>query len=43
MFIKIGSTLNEQEIKYLKELLIELQEVFAWPYEDMPGIDPKIV
>ena len=43
MFIKIGSTLNEQEIKYLKELLIELQEVFAWPYEDMSGIDPKIV
>jgi len=43
MFIKIGLTLNEQEIKYLKELLTELQEVFAWSYEDMSGIDPKIV
>ena len=41
--IKIGSTLNEQERKDLKELLTEFQEVFAWSYEDMPSIDPKIV
>ena len=40
--IKIGSTLNEKERKDLKELLIEFQEVFAWSYEDMPRIDPKI-
>ena len=40
--IKIGSTLNEQERKDLKELLIEFQEVFAWSYKDMPGIDPEI-
>ena len=40
--IKIGSTLNEKERKDLKELLIEFQEVFAWSYEDMPGIDPEI-
>ena len=40
--IKIGSTLNEKEIKYLKELLTEFQEVFAWSYEDMPDIDPEI-
>ena len=40
--IKIGSTLNKKERKDLKDLLIEFQEVFAWSYEDMPGIDPKI-
>ena len=40
--IKIGSTLNEKERKFLKELLIEFQEVFAWSYEDMLGIDPEI-
>ena len=27
---KIGSTLNEKEKKYLWELLMEFQEVFAW-------------
>ena len=40
--IKIGLTLNEKERKYLKELLTKFQEVFAWSYEDMPSIDPKI-
>ena len=40
--IKIGSTLNEKERKDLKKLLIEFEEVFAWSYEDMPGIDPEI-
>ena len=33
--IKIGFTLNEKERKDLQELLMELQEVFAWSYEDM--------
>ena len=40
--IKIGSSLNEKERKDLQELLMEFQEVFAWSYEDMPGIDPEI-
>ena len=40
--IKIGSTLNKKERKDLKELLTEFQEVFAWSYKDMPGIDLKI-
>ena len=29
-------------MKDLKELLTKFQEVFAWSYEDMPGIDPEI-
>ena len=40
--IKIGSTLSEQEREDLKEFLTEFQEVFAWSYEDMSGIDLKI-
>ena len=50
--IKICSTLKgkkkrkkekkKKDLKDLKELLIEFQEVFAWSYEDMPGIDPEI-
>ena len=40
--IKIGSTLNEQERKDLKELITEFQEVLGWSYEDMLGIDPEI-
>ena len=41
--IKIGSTLNEKERKDLQAILMEFQEVFAWSYEDMPGIDFEIV
>ena len=40
--IKIGSTLDEKERKDLKELLTKFQELFAWSYEDMPGIDSEI-
>ena len=40
--IKIVSTRNEKERKDLKELLMKFQEVFAWSYEDMPGINPEI-
>ena len=40
--IKIGLTLNEKERKDLQELLMEFQEVFAWSYKDMPGINTEI-
>ena len=40
--IKIDSTLNETERKDLKELFTEFQEVFAWSYVNMLGIDPEI-
>lgn len=37
--VRIGSTLDESE----KELLKEFIDVFAWSYQDMPGIYPEIV
>ena len=40
--IKISSTLNEKKRKDLKKLLIEFQEVFAWSYEDISGINLEI-
>ena len=40
--IKIGSTLNEKERKDLKDFLTKFQQVFAWSYEDMHGIDLEI-
>ena len=33
---------RKKKEKDLQELLMEFQEVFAWSYEDMPGIDPEI-
>ncbi|XP_043693111.1 uncharacterized protein LOC122643562 [Telopea speciosissima] len=41
--IKIGSSLNNDETSQMVSLLKEFEEVFAWSYKDMPGVDPKIV
>jgi len=40
--IQIGSTLTTHEQASLLALLQEFQDVFAWSYEDMPGIDSEI-
>ena len=41
--IKIGGGLSA-EMKYrLFTLLKEFKDIFAWSYEDMPGLDPEIV
>jgi hypothetical protein len=40
--IRISSSLSQEEKQDLMELLKEFQEVFAWSYEDMLGIDPDI-
>ena len=40
--IKISLTLDKEERNDLQELLTEFQEVFAWSYENMSSIDPKI-
>ena len=41
--IQVGNTLTTSEKDALVALLTEFKEVFAWSYEDMPGIDIDIV
>ena len=41
--IRIGSSLSPDERSGLTDLLRSYLDVFAWSYEDMPGLDPTIV
>ena len=41
--VQIGNTLTSSEKDELVTLLKEFKEIFAWSYEDMPGIDANIV
>ena len=41
--MRIGTTLSADERDSLLRLLISYLDVFAWSYEDMPGLDPSIV
>ena len=41
--IHVGNTLTSSEKDELVALLTKFKEVFAWSYEDMPGIDTDIV
>ena len=41
--IRIGSSLSPYERSKLIDLLRSYLDVFAWSYEDMPGLDPTIV
>ena len=41
--VKIGALLEESVKKGLIELLREYVDVFAWSYEDMPGLDTDIM
>ncbi|RVW95583.1 Retrovirus-related Pol polyprotein from transposon 17.6 [Vitis vinifera] len=41
--IRIGSSLSPDERSRLIDLLMSYLDVFAWSYEDMPGLDPTIV
>ena len=34
---------SPKEIQIYTDLFKEFRDVFAWYYEEMPGIDPKIV
>ena len=40
---QIGEFFKEAEQKALVDLLKEYVDVFAWSYQDMPGLDPNIV
>ena len=41
--MRFGTTLSTDERDSLLRLLISYLDVFAWSYEDMPGLDPSIV
>ena len=41
--VSISASLSLEERMHLVELLKEYQDVFAWQYNEMPGIDPKLV
>src|SRR3954471_11467914 len=41
--IYISDTLSQNEKADLIALIREYIDVFAWHYEDMPGLDPKVV
>ncbi|KAA3454324.1 Retrovirus-related Pol polyprotein from transposon 17.6 [Gossypium australe] len=41
--VKIGTRIAEETIQDLVELLREFNDVFAWSYEDMPGLSTDIV
>jgi len=41
--IHIGVTCTPEEIRLYTDLFREFRDVFAWSYEEMPGIDPRIV
>ena len=41
--VKIGGRLSSSEVSRFIDLLREYQDVFAWSYADMPGLDPNIV
>jgi hypothetical protein len=39
----VGADCSPEEIQIYTDLFKEFCDVFAWSYEEMPGIDPKIV
>ena len=41
--VKIGTTLSSTTRKELIDLLQDYSDVFAWSYQDMPGLDTDIV
>ena len=41
--MRIGSTLSADERDSLLRLLRSYLDVFAWSYEDIPGLDPSII
>ena len=41
--IFIGQNSSPEEVQTYMTLFKEFRDVFAWTYEEMPGIDPSIV
>ena len=41
--IFIGQNSSPEELQTYMALFKEFRDVFAWTYEEMPGIDPSII
>ena len=41
--ITIGAKCTQEEITLYKALFTEFRDIFAWSYEEMPNIDPRII
>ena len=41
--VYIGAKCSHAEIQEYIELFKEFHDIFAWSYNEMPGIDPRIV
>jgi hypothetical protein len=41
--LHIGASCSTDEVHEYKSLFQEFRDVFAWSYEEMPGIDPDII
>lgn len=41
--VRIGVALSKEERDVILQLLQSYLDVFAWSYEDIPGLDPSIV
>ena len=41
--VYIGVDCSQDEIREYTELFKEFRDIFAWSYDEMPGIDPRIV
>ncbi|KAI5313714.1 hypothetical protein L3X38_042890 [Prunus dulcis] len=41
--IFVSASLTPQELEEYTQLLQEYRDVFAWSYQDMPGLDPNVV
>jgi hypothetical protein len=39
----IGADFSLEEVQIYMNLFKEFRDIFAWSYEEMPGINPKIV
>jgi hypothetical protein len=37
----VGADFSPEEIQTYMNIFKEFRDIFAWSYEEMPGIDPK--
>jgi oligoendopeptidase F len=41
--IFVGADFSPEKIRIYMDLFKEFHDVFSWSYEEMPGIDPRVI